>query len=76
MNGVQVRELLSEVIPYQGNHLKKGQQVMYTTDEGAVFGPYEILGFSAKAYQGSCVYLDKSSYWYSVRPGQVRVVNS
>lgn len=73
-NGYMVRELLSEVIPYQGCHLKAGQMVIYTNEQGVEFGPMEILGFSPKAYNGCCVYLDKSSFWYSVRPEQVRVV--
>lgn len=61
---------LSDVIAADRD-LSVGEMVMFTNDAGVVFGPYEVLAFGRPDHDGRCVYLDKESYWFPVRPDRL-----
>ena len=66
------KKLSDVVIPVQ--NFKVGDMVMFTNDYGVVFGPLEVLGFCIPE-NDRCVYLNKSSYWFAVRPDQLMLAS-
>lgn len=75
--GEKISERLSDVIQNPETDFQKGQQVMFTNEYGVKFGAYEILGFcqNPEQFYGRCVYLDKESYWFPVRPSEITLVS-
>lgn len=76
--GDKIFDRLSDVIPNPEQDFHKGQMVMFTNEYGITFGAYEILGFSPnpKQFYGRCVYLDKDSYWFPVRPSEITLAKA
>lgn len=75
--GEKISDRLSDVLPNPERDFHKGQEVMFTNEYGVTFGAFEILGFSENPQQfyGRCVYLDKDSYWFPVRPSELTLVS-
>lgn len=65
-------KLSDVVIPVK--NFKVGDMVMFTNNYGVVFGPMEVLAFCMPEYD-RCVFLDKSSYWFAVRPDQLTLAS-
>lgn len=71
--GYRVRlDNLSDVVQNPERNLHKGQIVSFTNKYGVTFKNLEILGF-CEPWDGRCVYLDKSSYWFPTRPEELTV---
>lgn len=70
--GERVFDNLSDVVQNPERNLHKGQIVSFTNKYGVTFKNLEILGF-CEPWDGRCVYLDKSSYWFPARPEELTV---
>lgn len=67
---------LSELKETEVN-IRVGNRVMYTNERGYEFGPYNVIAISKSTElwkYGNCIFLDKDSYWYPVRPESIKVV--
>ena len=57
-----------------GIDFKIGDIVTYTNDDGIEYKYHRIVAFGTKHYlakYGHCVFLDKDSFWYPVKPGNI-----
>jgi hypothetical protein len=69
-------ERLSEISPNAEIDFKIGDKVSYTNDFGVVFHNLTITAIGCKHElwtYGNCIYLDKESYWYPVKPESLKL---
>ena len=62
---------LSDIVPNPEIDFKVGDRVVFTNDFGVSFTDQTIIAISKYNYlwcYGHCIYLDKDSYWYPVKP--------
>lgn len=53
---------------------KPGDKVVFTNDQGVVFSDLLVTGFSpAIESRGRFIYLDTSSWWFPVRPENLKI---
>jgi hypothetical protein len=57
---------------------KIGDKVEYTNPQGVKFGPHIVIGFVQNPdpdfLPDNTVYINKSSYWYPVKPSSLRKI--
>lgn len=69
-------ERLSEISPNAKIDFKIGDKVSYTNNFGVVFHNLTITAIGCKHElwtYGNCIYLDKESYWYPVKPESLKL---
>lgn len=67
---------LSDIIPNPKVDFKVGDKVVFTNDYGVSFADMTIIAISKYDYlwkYGRCIYLDKDSYWFPVKPENLTI---
>ena len=67
---------LSDIVPNPKIDFKVGDKVVFTNDFGVSFTDMKIIAISKYNYlwcYGHCIYLDKESYWYPVKPESLSI---
>lgn len=67
---------LSDIIPNPKIDLKPGDRVVFTNDFGVSFTDLTVIAIGKHNdlwKYGHCIYLDKESYWFPVKPESVSI---
>lgn len=67
---------LSDIIPNPKIDLKPGDRVVFTNDFGVSFTDLTVIAIGKHNdlwKYGYCIYLDKESYWFPVKPESVSI---
>lgn len=67
---------LSDIVPNPKIDFKSGDRVVFTNDYGVSFTDLTIIaiGKCSELWKyGHCIYLDKESYWFPVKPESVTI---
>lgn len=67
---------LSDIVPNPKVDFKPGDRVVFTNDYGVSFPDMIIIAISKDNdlwKYGHCIYLDKDSYWFPVKPENLSI---
>lgn len=70
---------LSDIVSSPVVDFKIGDKVIYTNDNGVSFHNLTVIHISKHNVlwkYGNCIYLNKGSYWYPVKPEQLSLEDS
>ncbi|HDY7901191.1 TPA: hypothetical protein RQK56_004052 [Vibrio vulnificus] len=48
-----------------------GDRVTFTNEYGVSFPGYKVVGFAEEEFYGRFIHLDKSSWWFPVKPSEL-----